>query len=43
MTNKRSYRKAMSHREAISELKRVAGTQFDTYLVERFIQIKGDQ
>jgi diguanylate cyclase (GGDEF)-like protein/PAS domain S-box-containing protein len=37
MTNDRSYRKAMSHEEAVNELLRGAGTQFDPYLVEQFI------
>jgi len=37
MTNDRPYRKAMSCSEAVQELKRCAGTQFDPYLVERFV------
>ncbi|MCR4442510.1 MAG: diguanylate cyclase [Peptococcaceae bacterium] len=39
MTSDRLYRKAMSHEEAVNELKRCAGTQFDPFLVERFIRI----
>jgi diguanylate cyclase (GGDEF)-like protein len=37
MTNKRSYKKAMSHDEALKELIRCSGTQFDPYLVDVFI------
>ncbi len=39
MTNDRPYRKAMSLQEAILELKRCAGTQFDPNLVEIFLDI----
>jgi len=39
MTNDRPYRKRMTHEEAIEELKRCAGTQFDPGLVEMFINI----
>lgn len=37
MTSDRPYRKAMSHEQAIAELKRHAGVQFDPELVEKFI------
>ena len=37
MTNDRSYRKAVSHEDAVDELLRGSGTQFDPYLVEQFI------
>lgn len=39
MTNDRPYRKAMSHAEAVAELMRCAGTQFDPKLTPRFIRI----
>ncbi|TGE31217.1 diguanylate cyclase [Desulfosporosinus sp. Sb-LF] len=39
MTHDRSYRKAMSHEEALTELKRWAGAQFDPTLVDLFIEI----
>ncbi|SHM79299.1 PAS domain S-box-containing protein/diguanylate cyclase (GGDEF) domain-containing protein [Caldanaerovirga acetigignens] len=39
MTNDRPYRKAMSREEAIAEIKRNAGTQFDPEVVRAFIQI----
>ncbi|MCL5985717.1 MAG: diguanylate cyclase [Actinobacteria bacterium] len=37
MTSDRPYRKAMSHEDAVAELRRCAGTQFDPNLVEKFI------
>lgn len=43
MTNDRPYRSAMSHDQAISELRRCAGTQFDPELVEMFIRIWGSK
>jgi len=36
MTSDRPYRKAMSHEEAVSELKRCSGTQFDPKVVTAF-------
>lgn len=39
ITNKRPYKKAMSHDAAIAEIKRCAGTQFDPYLVGKFIEV----
>lgn len=39
MTSDRPYRKAMSHDEAIATIKKCAGTQFDPFLVETFLNI----
>lgn len=39
MTSDRPYRAAMSREEAIAELKRCSGTQFDPELVESFLRI----
>ncbi|MGE5405231.1 MAG: PAS domain S-box protein [Candidatus Saccharibacteria bacterium] len=39
MTSDRPYRQAMPIDDAVKELKRCAGTQFDPYLVERFVRI----
>ena len=39
MTHERSYRKALSTEEAIAELERGAGTQFDRAVVEAFLGI----
>jgi len=39
MTSERPYKGAMSHEEAVRELRRCAGTQFDPRLVEEFIQL----
>ena len=38
MTHDRPYRKALSHRAAIEELQRCAGTQFDPQLVQEFVE-----
>lgn len=37
MTNDRPYRKAMSYKDAVEEIKRCSGTQFDPDLVKLFI------
>ncbi len=37
MTSERPYSETLTHEKAIEELKRYAGTQFDPYLVERFV------
>lgn len=39
MTNDRPYRKAMSKKDALSEIHKCSGTQFDPSLAEKFIQI----
>ena len=39
MVNGRPYRKGLTQQDALSELKRCAGTQFDPRLVEMFIQV----
>jgi diguanylate cyclase (GGDEF)-like protein/PAS domain S-box-containing protein len=39
MMNDRPYRKAMTKQDVITELRECAGTQFDPYLVERFIEL----
>lgn len=38
MTNGRPYKKAISHNEAVEEIKRCAGTQFDPCLAQQFIE-----
>jgi HD-GYP domain-containing protein (c-di-GMP phosphodiesterase class II) len=42
MTSTRSYRPALSHEEAIGEIKRCSGTQFDPKLAEIFISISDE-
>jgi len=42
MTNGRTYEKPLSSREVIQELKTCAGTQFDPFLTERFIEVITD-
>ncbi len=39
MTDDRVYRKAMSHEEAVAELRACAGTQFDPQVVEAFLRV----
>ena len=39
LTSVRPYRKAFSHREAVAELLRHSGTQFDPNLLEKFVQM----
>lgn len=39
MTNDRPYRKAMTSKEALDELRKCSGTQFDPEILEKFIQI----
>lgn len=41
MTSDRPYRKARSHAEALRELQKCAGTQFDPYLVRKFVELMG--
>jgi len=41
MVSFRAYRKSLSHDEAFAELRRCAGLQFDSELVERFIARSG--
>ena len=39
MTSRRNYNRVLSHTEAVQELQRDAGAQFDPALVERFLKI----
>ncbi|MGB9620067.1 MAG: bifunctional diguanylate cyclase/phosphohydrolase, partial [Armatimonadota bacterium] len=43
MTNQRSYRPAMTQQQAIEELRKCSGTQFDPELVEVFIESLAEQ
>ena len=43
ITDERVYRKARSHAEAISELVRCSGSQFDPTVVDAFLEIVGDR
>lgn len=42
MTSERSYRKALSHEEAIKEIERCSGTQFDPEIVKVFVEAAND-
>lgn len=42
MTSSRAYRQALSHEEAIDEIKRCSGSQFDPNLAELFITISNE-
>jgi len=42
MTTERPYKKAMTHEEALLELNRCSGTQFDPRVVKAFIEVFGD-
>jgi len=42
ITDERVYRKARSHEEALSELKRCSGSQFDPMIVDAFLQLVND-
>jgi len=39
MTTQRTYRDVISHEEALDELRRCSGTQFDSELIERFCRL----
>lgn len=43
MTHNRPYKPAMSESDAVDELQRCAGTQFDPFLVEQFIAMVSEQ
>ncbi|HAA88981.1 MAG: Metal dependent phosphohydrolase [Thermoanaerobacterales bacterium 50_218] len=43
MTEDRIYRKGCSHQEALAELQRCSGTQFDPKVVEAFVRLFSDQ
>ncbi|HEX7713802.1 MAG TPA: CHASE4 domain-containing protein [Bacillota bacterium] len=42
MTSDRPYRKALTHSQAVQELRKCAGTQFEPKLVEEFIEMIGE-
>ena len=42
MTSDRSYRAALSHQQAIDEIKRCSGSQFDPNLAEIFVGIHNE-
>ena len=39
MTSNHPWRRALSHRDAIKEIKKAAGTQFDPRIVEAFLHV----
>ena len=43
MTSDRPYRRALSHHDALAEVERCAGTQFDPELVEIFVELFGER
>ncbi len=43
MTSNRVYHKAISHKAALEEIKRCAGTQFDPDIVELFVRLMNNQ
>jgi diguanylate cyclase (GGDEF)-like protein/putative nucleotidyltransferase with HDIG domain len=43
MTSERSYSETMTHENALEEIKKCAGTQFDPYLVNQFVSIMKKQ
>ncbi len=43
MTDERVYRRALSPAEAQVELKRCAGTQFDPFIVDRFLEVLAEE
>ena len=42
ITDERVYRKARNHEEAVAELKKFSGSQFDPRVVEVFLEVVGD-
>jgi len=43
MTSKRTYKDAMNSDDAVKELRRCAGTQFDPALIEKFIEVLAEK